>query len=158
MNFDSKKWWEVKFFVWNKNIDSLIQASRMNLWCPIIERIEIIMWIHIYPSWKTNINSKIGRKRSFSYETKASIPLSQKGECAYGAQSWNKGDYYVNPCLPHLIDELWFKKWWEVKFFLWNQSINIIYPNKENMFMVPNHEKKRYYYVNPYLSQSTNEL
>ena len=33
------------------------------------------MWIHVYLIWNTNFNSKIGNKRSFSYETKASMSL-----------------------------------------------------------------------------------
>ena len=45
------------------------------------------------------------------------------------------------------------KKWWEEKLFLRNQSIKVIYPNEENEFMVPNHEIKRDYYVNPCLCQ-----
>ena len=43
------------------------------------------------------------------------------------------------------------RKMVERKLFLRNQSINIIYPNYENEFMVPNHEKKRDYYENPSL-------
>ena len=35
------------------------------------------------------------------------------------------------------------KKWWKEKLFLSNQSIIVIYPYKETVFMVPNHEKKR---------------
>ena len=54
---------------------SLITKRRMSLWCLITKRKEIIMWIDVYPNWNTNLNSKIGNKRSFSYETKASIPL-----------------------------------------------------------------------------------
>ena len=55
---------------------------------------------------KRNFNSKNSRKRCFSDETKASIHLSQSGEWIYGAQSLKKGDYYMNPCLSHLKDEL----------------------------------------------------
>ena len=33
------------------------------------------MWIVVYPNWNMNLNSKVGNKRSFSYETKASISL-----------------------------------------------------------------------------------
>ena len=36
-------------------------------------------------------------------------------------------------------------------FFVWNQSLNIIYPNKENVFLVSNIEKEDYY-ANPCLS------
>ena len=46
----------------------------------------------------------------------------------------------------------------EKQVFHMNQSIEIVYPNKENMFMVPNHEKKGDYYVNPCLSQLKGEL
>ena len=31
------------------------------------------MWMHVYPSWKMNFNSKNDRKRNFCIETKASI-------------------------------------------------------------------------------------
>ena len=48
------------------------------------------MWIYVYPYWKTNFNSKNGRKTSFSYETKTSKYLSQRGECDNGAQSWKE--------------------------------------------------------------------
>ena len=69
-----------------------ILTRRKCLWCPILKRKEIIMWICICPNRQMNINSKNSRRRSF---------------------------------------------------FLWNQSINIIYPNKENVVRVPNHERKR---------------
>ena len=45
------------------------------------------MWIHVYPNQQTNINSKNSIKRSFSYETKALILLSYRGEYVYGTQS-----------------------------------------------------------------------
>ena len=45
------------------------------------------MWNHVCRNRPTNINSKNGEKRSFSYVTKASIHLSQWGEQIYGAQS-----------------------------------------------------------------------
>ena len=87
MNFDSKKLWEVKFFLWNQSINSFIPMRRMNLWSPIIKRKMIIMWIHVYPNWRTNFNCKNGKKRSFPYETKVSIYLSQWREWICGAQS-----------------------------------------------------------------------
>ena len=75
MNFYSKKWCEVKFFLWNQSINSFIPMRGMKLWFLIIKRMGIIMWIYVYHSWKANINSKICTKRSFSYETKVSIPF-----------------------------------------------------------------------------------
>ena len=42
--------------------------------------------------------------------------------------------------------------------FFRNQSINVIYPNEENVLMVPNHEKEEDYYVNPSLSKMKDVL
>ena len=53
-----------------------------------------------------------------------------------------KRDYYVNQCLSQLKYELEFSKWQEEEFLLRNQGINIIYPNEENVFMMPNYEIK----------------
>ena len=72
-NFKSKKGNKRSFSYETKASVSLIPTRRMCLWCPIMKRKEVIIWIHVYPNWKTNFNSKIGNKRSFSYETKASI-------------------------------------------------------------------------------------
>ena len=85
MNFDSKKWWEMKFILWNENINSFILRSRINLWCPIIKRKQIMTWIRICLNWNTNYNSKKSRKKSCSFETKASILLSQWVEWIFGA-------------------------------------------------------------------------
>ena len=74
-NFNSKIGNKRSFSYETKASISLIQSRRMRLWFPIMKRKEIIMWIHVYRKWKTNFNSKIGNKRSFYYETKASISL-----------------------------------------------------------------------------------
>ena len=66
---------------------SFILIRRMSIWCPMKRRKGIIMWIHVYRNWKTSFNSKHGRMRSISYETKAAIHLSQCGEWICGAQS-----------------------------------------------------------------------
>ena len=44
------------------------------------------------------------------------------------------------------------------KSFSYETSINVSYPNEENEFMVPSHEKKADYYMNPCLSQLVNEI
>ena len=75
-NFNSKIGNKRSFSYETKASISLILSRRMCLWFPIMKRKEIIMWIHFYPNWKTYFNSKIGSKRSFYYETKASISLS----------------------------------------------------------------------------------
>ena len=46
----------------------------------------------------------------------------------------------------------------EREVFIMKQSIKYHYPNEESVFMVPNHEKNRDYYVNPCLSQLKDEL
>ena len=73
MYFNSKIGNKRSFSYETKASISLIPMRRMCLWCPIMKRKEIIMWIHVYPSWNTNFKSTNGNKRSFSYETKASI-------------------------------------------------------------------------------------
>ena len=51
-------------------------------------------------------------------------------------------DYYANPFLSYLMDKLWFSgKMAEEMLLVWNQSIDIMYPNDENMFMVLNHKR-----------------
>ena len=44
------------------------------------------------------------------------------------------------------------------KSFSYETDINVIYPNEDNEFMVPNHEKKGDYYMNLCLSQLINEI
>ena len=77
-NFKSKIANKKCFSYETKASISLIPSRRMCLWFPIIKRKEIIIWIHVYPNWKIYFNSKIGNKRSFSHETKASISLIPK--------------------------------------------------------------------------------
>ena len=63
----------------------LIPMRRTSLWCPIMKRNEITIWIYVYPNWKTDFNSKIGDKRSFSFESKASISLiPMRRMCLWG--------------------------------------------------------------------------
>ena len=74
-NFNSKIGNKRSFSYETKASISLIPSRTMCLWFPIMKRKEIIIWIHVYPNWKAYFNSKIGNKRSSSYETKASISL-----------------------------------------------------------------------------------
>ena len=71
-NLNSKNGRKTSFSYETKALKSFIPTRRMWLWCPIMKRKEVITWIHVYPNWKMNLNSKNGRKTSFSYETKAS--------------------------------------------------------------------------------------
>ena len=74
-NFNSKIGNKRSFSFQTKASISLSPSRRMCLWFPIMKRMEIIMWFYVYPNWKMNFNSKNGNKRSFSYDTKASISL-----------------------------------------------------------------------------------
>ena len=55
---------------------------------------------------KLALTLKNDGKRSFSYETKASMPFILIGKWVYGAQSWKKGDYYVKPFVSKLTNRL----------------------------------------------------
>ena len=71
--FNSKIGNKKGFYYETKASISLIPTREMCLWRPIMKRKEIIMWVHVFPNWKTNFNSKNGKKRSFCCETKPSI-------------------------------------------------------------------------------------
>ena len=108
-NFNSKIGNKRSFSYETKVSISLIPSRRICLWFPIMKRKEIIIWIHVYPNWKTYFNSKIGKKRSFYYDSKSSISLIPKRRMCLG---WpimkKKGDYYVNQCLFQLKYDLQF--------------------------------------------------
>ena len=72
MNFISKNGRKRSFSFESEATKSFIRTRGMHLYCPIMKRKEIIMWIHVYPNWKTNFDSKNGRKRCFTFESKAS--------------------------------------------------------------------------------------
>ena len=50
------------------------------------------------------------------------------------------------------------KKWFKKSFSYKTKALNDIYPKKDNEFVVPYHERRGDYYVNPCLSQFKDEL
>ena len=157
-NFNSKTGNKRSFFYETKASVSLIPMRRMCLWCPITKRKEIIMWIDVCPNWNTNFNSKIGNKSSFSFEIKASISLIlMRRTCLWcPIMKWNEIAIWI-----HIYPNR--KTYFNSKIgnkrsFSFETKINIINPNEENVFMIPNHEKKGDYYVNLRLSQLNDEL
>ena len=85
-----------------------------------------------------------GGKKMFSYKPKHRCHLSQWVEHVYVAQSWKKRWLQMWICVcPNWEINIYSKKGWKEKLFLWNQSVNVIYPNEEIEFIVPNHEKKK---------------
>ena len=106
MNFNTKNGRKKCFSIETKASISFTPMRGMCLWCLIIKRKEIIMWIRVCPDRRTNINSKIGRKRSVSYETKASIHLSLCEEWISGVQSLKKGRLLWKSVFIQLKNEL----------------------------------------------------
>ena len=131
INFNSRNGRKTSFSCGTKASKSFTPTGRMWLWCPSMKRKEIIMWIHIYPNWNMNFNSKKGNKRSFSYDTKASISL-----------------------IPMRRTCLWCPIMKRKEIAAWIH----VYHNNKNEFIVPNQEKKGDYYANPCLSQLKNKL
>ena len=75
MNFKSKNGKKRCFSYETKASISFIPMRRMRLWCLITKRKEIILWMYVCQNQPTNINSKNGGKRCFSYEIKESTPF-----------------------------------------------------------------------------------
>ena len=97
------------------------------------------MWIRVYTNWKTNFNSKNGIKRSFSFETKASIHLSQQGEWICGAQSLKESRLLYKFMFITLDKRTLILKMVEKEVFLMKTKHEFIYPNEKNEFVELNH-------------------
>ena len=125
MKFDSKNWWKEKLFLWCQNINSFIPMSKMSLWFLIMKRKEIITWIHVYPNWQINLDSKNGGKRSFSYETKASmsfIPIRKMS--LWFTIMKRKGIITRIRFYPNWQANFDSKNWRKEKLFFQNQNIH----------------------------------
>ena len=111
------------------------------------------MWIRVYPTGKTNFNSKNGRKRSFYYETKASLSIiPMKRICLWflimKTSRLLHGSVFITIDIRTMILKNG-GKWG----FSYETKDQFIYPYEENEFRVPNHWKKAYCYVNLCLSK-----
>ena len=157
-NFNFKIAGKICFSYKTKASISFIPIRRMCLWCQRLKSKEIIIWIHGCPNRRMNINSKHSRKRCFSYETKASISLIPIRRICLWCPILERKEIIMWICdCPNWQTNISSKNGRKRSFFLWNQKINIIPPIVENVFMVPNVEKKGDYYANPWLSKSMNE-
>ena len=70
------------------------------------------------PNGKWTLSLKNDGKRSFSYETKASMSFVPTRRLSFWCQSWKGRDYYVNPSLSQLRKEVEFQKMVEREAFL----------------------------------------
>ena len=111
---NGKKW---SFSYETKASKSFITTKRMRLWCLIMKRKEIIMWIHVYPNWKTNLNSNNGRKTSFSFEIKASKSFITIKRMRLWCPIMKRKEIIIRiHVYPNWQMNFSFKKWCEVKF------------------------------------------
>ena len=69
---------------------SFILMSRMSLWSQSWNKKRLLYESVFVLIDKWTFILKNGGKKSFSYETKSSMSLSQKGEWVYSFQSWKK--------------------------------------------------------------------
>ena len=84
--------------------------------------------------------------------------LSQLRECEYGAQTWKERRLLCESMFIPTERWTWILKVVEKQVFLMKPKHQNIYPNEENVIMVPNLEKNRDYYVNSRLSQLKGKL
>ena len=124
------EWHKEKFLLWNQSIDSFILTSRINLWCPMIKGMKIIMWIRVYPTRKTNFDFKNGTNKSFSYEIKALIHLSQWVKWICGAQSLEEWRLLCDSVFIPFEKRTLILKMAQREIFLMKPKDRFIYPNK----------------------------
>ena len=93
--------------------------------------------------WPLTLNNDGNRR--LSYEAKASMSFIPMRRMSLSCPIKKKKiTMWIHVCRNWQMN-FNSKQWWKEKLFLWNKSINVICPNEENEFMVPNHEKKGYY-------------
>ena len=62
----------------------------MSLWCPIMKKRRLLCESEFFPNNKLNLTLKNDGKRSFSYETKASMSIIPMSRMSYWYQSWKE--------------------------------------------------------------------
>ena len=139
MSFNSKNGRKGCFSLETDAPISFIPMGRMCLWCLIMIRREIIMWIHVYPNRRMNINSKNGEKKCFSYETKAWIPFIPIRRMCFWCVITKERRLLCEFIFAQIEERTLILKMAESEVFLMNPKHQLIYPNEENEFVVPNH-------------------
>ena len=109
------------------------------------------MWISVYPNEKWTLTLKMDERDVFFWN-KASISfIPMRRMCLWCLKTKKKEIIMWIPVYP-IEKRTSIGKMIGRDVFFQNQRLNIIYPNEENVFVVPNNKKKRDYYVNPCLS------
>ena len=92
-------------------------------------------------------------RKAFFANQKHQYRVPQYGEYGCSANNRKNRDYYGYLSLSQFTNELWlYGKWWKEKLFLQFQSINTVYPNVENMMVVPIIEEWRLLWVSKHVS------
>ena len=94
---------------------------------------------------------KIVIREIFLLKPKHQYHLSQRGECFYDAKSLKERRLLCQSMF-FLIERRTLILKMVIREVFVMKPKHIINPNKENVFLMPNHEKKRDYYVNPCFS------
>ena len=139
INFNSKNGRKRSFSYETKASISFIPTRRMNLWCPIIERNEIVTWIQVYANWKMNFSSKNGRKRSFCYESKASMSLIAIRRMCLWFPITGQRRFIREFMLIPIDGRTLVPKNGGKSSFSMKPKHQFIYPNEWNEFVTPNH-------------------
>ena len=79
----------------------------------------------------------------FPLKPKLQYHLSQWRKCVYDAKSRNKGRLFCESMFEQIDEWTLILKLVERFVFLMEQKHGYHLPNKKNVFVVPNHEKKR---------------
>ena len=72
-NINNEKWWELKFFLCNQCINIVYPNEENVFMCPIMKKMRLLCESMFIPTERRTLVPKMVKKRSFSYETKASV-------------------------------------------------------------------------------------
>ena len=98
---------------------SFILMRRMSLWCPILKRKEITVWIRVCPHWQTSFNYKKWWKEKLLFLNQRINVIHPNEENEFMVPKLEKKEgYYVNIFSSQLASKLSFQKMVEWKAFL----------------------------------------
>ena len=137
MNFNSKNGRRRCFSLETNAIISYIPIKRMCLWCLIMIGRENIIWICVCPNRRMNINSKNGRKKCFSYETKARMPFIPMRRMWFWCVIMKEKRLLCEFIFAQIDEWTLILKMTESEVFLMNPNHQFIYPNKEMNLWCP---------------------
>ena len=117
--FNSKKGWKEKLFLWNQR-SKIIYPNKKNEFMVLNnKKMEIIIWISVCPNDKWTLTLKNDGKRSFSFETKASMSFIPTRRLRLWCLIMKRKEITMwIRVYPNWVKKLSSKKWWKEKLFL----------------------------------------